>query len=184
MMIRIVIVLLMFAANASAQNWKEISKAVAIEHKKLLGEAEKFIMHSKVDYYRKLRNRTHFYNIESFHVNHNDTLIMIELYPSTGYGRGTIWKYCSNYQDVFARDYGNRLVEYYYHKGKIRAMRDYEQMYYDYDFRKMCNDWDFLEYEKKRKKLLYGGAEVWSVRIITKLIIDGTKYRIFTHELE
>ena len=40
MMIRIVIVLLMFAANASAQNWKEISKAVAIEHKKLLGEAE------------------------------------------------------------------------------------------------------------------------------------------------
>ena len=82
MMIRIVIVLLMFAANASAQNWKEISKAVAIEHKKLLGEAEKFIMHSKVDYYRKLRNRTHFYNIESFHVNHNDTLIMIELYPS------------------------------------------------------------------------------------------------------
>ena len=85
MMIRIVIVLLMFAANASAQNWKEISKAVAIEHKKLLGEAEKFIMHSKVDYYRKLRNRTHFYNIESFHVNHNDTLIMIELYPSSGY---------------------------------------------------------------------------------------------------
>ena len=145
MVIRIIILLLMFAANASAQNWKEISKAVAIEHKKLLGEAEKFIMHSKVDYYRKLRNRTHFYNIESFHVNHNDTLIMIELYPSTGYGRGTIWKYCSNYQDVFARDYGNRLVEYYYHKGKIRAMRDYEQMYYDYDFRKMCNDWDFLE---------------------------------------
>ena len=43
---------------------------------------------------------------------------------------------------------------------------------------------DFLEYEKKRKKLLYGGAEVWSVRIITKIIIDGTKYRIFTHELK
>ena len=57
-------------------------------------------------------------------------------------------------------------------------------MYYDYDFRKMCNDWDFLEYEKKRKKLLYGGAEVWSVSIITKIIIDGTKYRIFTHELK
>ena len=184
MVIRIIILLLMFAANASAQNWKEISKAVAIEHKKLLGEAEKFIANSTVDYYRKLRNRTHFYNIESFHVNHNDTLIMIELYPSSGYGRGTIWKYCSNYQDVFARDYGNRLVEYYYHKGKLRAMRDYEQMYYDYDFRKMCNDWDFLEYEKKRKKLLYGGAEVWSVRIITKIIIDGTKYRIFTHELK
>lgn len=63
-------------------------------------------------------------------------------------------------------------------------MRDYEQMYYDYDFRKMCNDWDFLEYEKKRKNLLYGGAEVWSVSIITKIIIDGTKYRIFTHELK
>ena len=55
MVIRIIILLLMFAANASAQNWKEISKAVAIEHKKLLGEAEKFIMHSKVDYYRECR---------------------------------------------------------------------------------------------------------------------------------
>lgn len=82
---------------------------------------------------------------------------MIELYPSTDYGRGTIWKYGRNYEDVFAEDYGhNRLVEYFYHRGKIRAMRDYEQMYYNYDFRKMCNDWDFLEYEKKRKKLLYG----------------------------
>ena len=64
MMIRIVIVLLMFTANASAQNWKEISKAVAIEHKKLLGEAEKSIANSTVDYYTKLRDRTRFYNIE------------------------------------------------------------------------------------------------------------------------
>ena len=31
-------------------------------------------------------------------------------------------------------------------------MRDSEQMYYDYDFRKMCNDWDFLEYEKKKEE--------------------------------
>ena len=49
MMIRIVIVLLMFTANASAQNWKEISKAVDFEQKKLIGEAEKGIMLSKVD---------------------------------------------------------------------------------------------------------------------------------------
>lgn len=109
---------------------------------------------------------------------------MIELYTSAGYGRGTIWKYCCNYHDVFARDYDHRLVEYYYHKGKIRTMRDYEQMFYDYDFRKMCNDWDFQEYEKEREKLFNGGGEVWSVTIVTRIIIDGTKYRIFTHELE
>ena len=41
MVIRIIILLLMFAANASAQNWKEISKAVAIEHKKTIRRSGK-----------------------------------------------------------------------------------------------------------------------------------------------
>ncbi len=182
MVIRIVILLWIFTINVSAQNWKKISRDVAIEHKKIIGEGERFILHSKVNYYRKLRDKTHFYNVENFHINHNDTFIMIELYPLFDYGRGTIWKYGRNYHDVFSRDYNhNKIVEYFYHNGKIRTMRDYEQMYYDYDFRKMCNDWNFREYEKKQEGAFISGG---NTIIATRIIIDGTKYKIYTHQLK